>query len=481
VEPGDDELRRQGFRRGLGAAAVAVGVAAVVVVFFALPRWVAQQRPVLEVPAAALAPVPPAAEPRPVSLDFAALARAKQQADELRAGLDERLRALDERAAQEWGGEQFGSAAKARAAGDEDYEKREYSSAVVHFSAMEPLLASLEARAAEVLADQLRQGAAALRGGQSAEASKAFELAAKIEPGNSTAAQGLKRAATLDEVMNRVASAERLEKDGEPSAALSSFRAALALDSLAPRAAEGVARIEARLAGDAFASAMARGYDALASANYPAARSAFEAARKIHPHAAEIAPALQQIEQEQRTGIIAAKLGEAQQLETQERWAEALKEFKAVVELDSTIAAANEGIERVAPRAALNEQLELYLTQPERLFSQPVRASAKEMLVRAAAIESPGPILRKQMTTLQQWLARADVPVPVALQSDNLPHVTIYRVGELGSFAQRSLELLPGSYTVVGTRPGYRDVRREILVRPDATIEPVVIRCEDRI
>jgi hypothetical protein len=123
----------------------------------------------------------------------------------------------------------------------------------------------------------------------------------------------------------------------------------------------------------------------------------------------------------------------------------------------------------------------MYLTQPERLFSQSVRAAARETLARAAAVPNPGPLLRKQMATLSEWAARADAPVAIALQSDNLTHVTIYRVGELGAFAQRSLELAPGSYTVVGTRPGYRDVRRQINVTPDAPPEPIVIRCEDRI
>ncbi|HJY37952.1 MAG TPA: hypothetical protein VJ299_10820, partial [Steroidobacteraceae bacterium] len=149
--------------------------------------------------------------------------------------------------------------------------------------------------------------------------------------------------------------------------------------------------------------------------------------------------------------------------------------------LDSTVAAAQEGIARVTPRTALNEQLELYLTQPERLFSQPVRAAARDTLARAGNISNAGPVLQKQLATLKDWIARADVPVSVALQSDNVTQVTIYRVGQLGTFAERSLELVPGSYTVVGTRPGYRDVRREINVRPGAASEPVVIRCEDRI
>jgi hypothetical protein len=33
----------------------------------------------------------------------------------------------------------------------------------------------------------------------------------------------------------------------------------------------------------------------------------------------------------------------------------------------------------------------------------------------------------------------------------------------------------------VGTRPGYRDVRRQIMVVPGTALPPVVIRCEDKI
>ena len=73
------------------------------------------------------------------------------------------------------------------------------------------------------------------------------------------------------------------------------------------RAADGIARIEARFAADAFAGTMALGYSALAKADYAGARSAFEAARRVRPNAPEIPQALRQIEQEQRTGVISAK------------------------------------------------------------------------------------------------------------------------------------------------------------------------------
>jgi hypothetical protein len=479
----EDELRRQGFRRGLGAAVVALGVIGIIVVFFVLPKWVTPEQPATKAPAAAATVAPKAEEqpPEKKEVDFAELAKAKQAAEEVRTGIEERLQKLNARAAAQWGGEEFVRSNSLLAEADKDFAAREYVTAEQKLNEIPPLLDVLEKRAPVVLAEQLKAGAQALQEGRSEDAKAAFELAAKIEPNNQVAARGLKRAGTLDQVLALLSTAERLEKEGDATTAADNYRKALALDAETKRASDGLARISSRQAADAFASSMARGYSALAAANYSQARDAFEAARRIRPNAPEIPQALKQIEQEQRTGVIGVKLQNAQQFESKEKWSDALKEYRAVLELDSTVAAANDGVARTSPRSTLNEQLELYLTQPERLFSQPVRAAAKETLARASSIANPGPLLSRQIKTLGEWLARADVPVPVSLQSDNITQVTIYRVGALGTFEQRSLELVPGSYTVVGTRPGYRDVRREISVMPGAAPAPIVIRCEDKI
>ena len=69
----------------------------------------------------------------------------------------------------------------------------------------------------------------------------------------------------------------------------------------------------------------------------------------------------------------------------------------------------------------------------------------------------------------------------VALRSDSQTDVIVYRVGRLGAFEARELELVPGRYTVVGTRTGYRDVRREFVIEPGKAPEPVLVRCEEPI
>jgi hypothetical protein len=481
--PTDSDLRSQGFRRGLTAAAGVLGVAGVLVVVFLLPNWVQPTADAKQaskpIPQPAKVEAPAQVVPKPV--DFAALARAKQEAEEVRGPLDQRLQKLREQGAEVWAEESFAAAAEELAASDKDFTEREYVLAMEHLNTLSPFLTEMESRAVEVLKEQLADGAKAIQEGRSADATKAFTLAAKIEPKNAAAASGLKRAKTLDEVLSLVSSAERLEADGNLAAAKESYQKALNLDGQAPRAAEAIARIQSRFANDAFATAMARGFAALGNADYAAARGGFEAARKIRPGAAEIDQALRQVEQEERTRVISGKLAAARAFEGKERWADALQEYRAILQLDPTVSAAQESSVRVQPRADLNAQLEVYIKQPERLFNASIRNAARETLTQAGRVANPGPVLTQQMTSIRNWLARAEVPVAVALRSDNLTQVTIFRVGQLGAFEQRSLELAPGSYTLIGTRPGYRDVRREINVTPGAAMAPVEIRCEDKI
>ena len=68
-----------------------------------------------------------------------------------------------------------------------------------------------------------------------------------------------------------------------------------------------------------------------------------------------------------------------------------------------------------------------------------------------------------------------------AATSGGVTQVVIYRVGQYGTFAERDVELLPGRYTVVGTRNGFRDVRREVVLPPGIPASAVVVRCEEPI
>jgi len=85
------------------------------------------------------------------------------------------------------------------------------------------------------------------------------------------------------------------------------------------------------------------------------------------------------------------------------------------------------------------------------------------------------------MTELEALLQKANTPIAVTLRSDMETEVTLRKVARLGRFQQQELTLRPGTYTAVGTRNGYRDVRRTFIVSHDNAPPAVFIACTERI
>jgi len=71
--------------------------------------------------------------------------------------------------------------------------------------------------------------------------------------------------------------------------------------------------------------------------------------------------------------------------------------------------------------------------------------------------------------------------LPVQLRSDGKTDVIVFRVGSLGSFAEKQLSLLPGDYVAVGRRDGFRDVRVEFSLRPGKPMATVMVQCGQKI
>jgi len=479
--PTPQQLRSEGFRRGLVAATLVVLLLGAGFVFFLLPDWVERR-------AAAPAPAAPAAEPAATTpappepaKDFERLAAAKREFEELRPTVAKRLEGLEARTAGAWGGETFARGKRALSEADAAFGRREHEAALASLRAADADLAATEKLAAEQLRAALSAGATALEQGDAAAARGRFERALQIDPANDVAKRGLERVATLGEVTALLAEARAAEERGDRAAAEAAFRKALALDRDARAARDGLARLQAQAGNDAFASAMSQGLDALARRDYAAARAAFERAGKIRPGAPEVADGLAQVERALGDRALAAHVEAAQQAERGERWSEALAEYRKALAVDRNLALAQQGVERAEPRAMLDAELAAYLARPERLFSPDVRAAARTTIARARGLEAPGPALNRQVAAVEALITAAETPQRVALTSDNQTDVTVYRVGRIGTFERKELELLPGRYTVVGMRAGYRDVRRELTLLPGREAPTLAIRCEEPI
>jgi tetratricopeptide (TPR) repeat protein len=475
--PSAQALRSEGFRRGLLVGAMLLALAAAGFTFFVLPDLVASRRPA-PVPAAA----PAAAQPAPApAVDLQRLADLKKQAEERRAPLPQRLQRLEQRDVASWGGAAYGSARSELNAGDAALATRDYDAALARFAATAAALDTLEKRLPEVLRERLAEAKAAFEAGRATDAQERFASALRVAPDDATAKSGLARARVLDEVLRETAAGARAEQAGDPQQAIAAYTRALKLDPATTVARAGIARLTARETSDAYAAAMAQAMTALARRDYPAAQSAFEKAGRIRPGTTEVAEGMQQIRRATETRTLVSTVERAAAAERAEQWSAALALYREALQTEPALRAAQEGIERAEPRAMIDAELQTFLDKPERLYSTSGRDVARIVLERASRVAASGPRLQGQQARLAELLRQAESPIRVVLASDNATDVQIYRIGKLGLFEQRDLELMPGRYTVVGTRQGYRDVRKELNLLPGASPPTLVVRCEDPI
>ena len=392
--------------------------------------------------------------------------------------LDGRLRDIG---VTRWGGADWLQGRQLADNGDAAYRDREYSQATVRYREAAAIMKRLEPRAPQLLADALTAAATAFGAGDQAAAVDNYELALAIDGENDTARAGLKRAVQLDRVLELMAVAQQHESAGAIVEAQAAYSDVLALDAEWLPAQDGLARTGRSIRTANYETRMASGYTALQNRSYAEARRAFQAALQARPGDADAQRALRQLADEQKLEKVVAIQRRAEAFEAEERWSDAAEQYEAALEIDTTLAVAQSGVERARARMQLAQSLQQQIDRADRFYESAVSTRAREVLRQAQTVQDPGPVLSAQIGELGTLLARAAIPIVVQFESDNLTDVVIYKVGRLGTFLNRDLSLKPGSYVAVGSRDGFRDVRRSFRVSSDETPETIILRCEDPI
>ena len=405
----------------------------------------------------------------------------REATDEILGRLLSHMRTLEGRAVQRWGGLPFKRAEGAYKAGDAAYLEKDFALAADHYreaiGELEPLLEHVD-----IVFNQTMAGAEqALDDGDTIDALRLYDLAVAISPSHGPARRGLVRAKNLDEVISLTEQGLIMERELELDAARRNFEMAIELDPEWEVAKTGLSRVLRTVNELEFQQRMTEGLTALYESDYLAARAAFRMAQELQPGSPEPADGLLQVDQGIRLGNISALEREAETREEAEKWQESANAYTRILELDSDLSFAQEGLTHSREMIALHEQLDKYIASPDSLSSPRTMQAATQMVVNITRMPNIGTRLTGQRDELSRLLKRAATPLTVQLVSDNVTNVSIYKVGKLGNFSATELTLRPGTYVAVGSRPGYRDVRLEFRVAPEEDMQPVVVRCEERI
>jgi hypothetical protein len=488
TQPGPTGTRRKSSVGSLvWLFAAGAGFLLLFVVFLVIPDLVAPpaSRPteiVIPVPAGESAAEPSAAA---VSQDdspapFAALQReqARAKAQEKLSEFVELQLALEESMqVGAWGQAQLDAAKALATEGDEQFLNEEYQASLDAYGAASNALANLIAQGTNILEEALISGEAALSAADQAAAETQFGLALTIDPENAQAQAGLARAALLPEVIVLMRQAKNHELAGDWQAALRTYEQVAVLDPLSDGLGSAIESARSGVKEEQIRSHLSNGFSAMEARQFTAAKRAFNAALKLDPDNAVARGGLEQVTRRTDISQIEQLKESATIAEAAERWAEAIAEYEKVLKLDANIQFAKDGRARATEQYRAELALGKIIATPDKLSSPQLFDQAKDIVARAERLTPRGATLANQLEQVTELIRVYATPVPVVLKSDNATRVTLSTVGVLGAFESKELSLRPGAYTLLGSRDGYRDVRENILVRPD--MQPFDIRCTE--
>jgi tetratricopeptide (TPR) repeat protein len=359
--------------------------------------------------------------------------------------------------------------------------QRQFSEAARAYQQALQGLTQLERERAARLAAALESARQALAANRIDEALGQFELALAIDEDNEDARSGLARSRVRPAVLENMATAERAETDGDLVAAQLAYQQAALLDPGYDPPTAAFNRLTAALQSQAFQDAMTRALTALDNGRLSVAEQALAEAGTLRPSDTAVVDARQRLSQaRQQASLNSLQRQAATQVRT-ENWQAASSIYRKALVIDAAAGFARSGLEKADTRLEVNGQFDHYLQQPERLYDAQPLANAEALLSATSSAPADEPKLAKKIADLQRLVTQARTPVTVSLLSDGETDISIYHVGQLGAFTRKRLELLPGNYTVVGSRAGYRDTRKQLAVIPGKQAISLTVACEEMI
>ncbi len=391
------------------------------------------------------------------------------------------LEILEARGVERWAGQEYRAAYDLYQKGDQVYLEKDFAYSQELYLGALTVLEPLYVRIEPSFKAAYEAGMVAFDAGERLEALRLFELAVAITPSHAGALAGYQRAKNLYAVLQLVDQGIEHEHNLDLTAAAKSFQQAAALDNLWQPAQEGISRVARSRTELEFDTRMTEGFKALAAADFLGARAAFRVAGQLVPESTEPADGLLQVDQGLRLQEIGTLEREAKSLERDEHWDAVVQTYEEILKVDGSLSFAGDGLAHGRQMSALHARLDAMIAEPDRLSVPAVMQSATRLVVDITTRANVGFRLAGQRDELSRLLKRAVTELSVPLISDNVTRVFVYKVGALGTFMRKQISLRPGTYIVVGSRPGFRDVRLEFRVAPEIDMQPVVVQCEEAI
>jgi len=411
----------------------------------------------------------------------AQLAKYRKKSQLILAIVLEKQNKLESHHVNLWDENQFKQALEKAKMGDLSYRSQEFDKAISLYNQSLDTLSKIELEIPIHYEKYLKKGTNALEKNNAKEAKSNLQIAMYLQPNATAAQEKYDRSLVLNQVLSLNKEGLVLMKNKALDLARKRLLKAASLDVHSKITQENLKQINEKIIHRDYSKAMSQGYVNLNKKNFNSAIEFFTKAQKISPESSDPKTAIIQSKNEKTQNQISKILKLAAILESELKWRESAAQYNKALSIDSSLITARVGLIRSNSKADLENKLKFIINNPMRLSNNNVYQEAKITYNVAIKIQNPDKNLVSQIVSVKQILQKSKLPINVEIFSDDLTLVTIFRVGEMGHFTNKQLSLKPGEYTLIGSRSGYRDIRKVVTLIPGSQNTKIHVKCIEKI
>lgn len=323
------------------------------------------------------------------------------------------------------------------------------------------------------------------------KAKEEYINAQSIDKENKLIIRKLERIERREEVISLLLQSQELEKNMELDEAIKTITKALEIEPEYGMIKEQLKYLIKKKRNNDFDIAVNMVLEALEKRNFSNAEKKLKIVKDLKANNSII----QDLEMRVKKGFKDQKIYYYKKLanrhEENEQWLMANENYNKILEIDADI---NEIIykkQRVKGYIKLNKLLNNIVSKPERLQNDQIFHQSKKSLefIKLELSQNNNfyykklktPILYKKIIIAEDLIKKANTIINVTLKSDNKTEITLYRVKKLGKLIEKNITLRPGNYTIVGSKAGYRDFRKNYKIKASDKNVIIYIQCKDKI
>ena len=340
----------------------------------------------------------------------------------------------------------------------------------------------------KIYLDGISMGLDFLRNGNPSLAKEKFQEAGLIKINHPDVIEGIYRAEVYEEIDRLIEESNLLIESNKINEAFLLSQKAISLDQKNPNAQSLYESLALSILERDYAEYVKIGNSSIVNENIEEGLNAFNEALSLKPGSEIAKKGIQNLLVIQKRLKISKLFSEAENYEITEQWNKSFDAYQNIIFEEQNITKAQSGFDRVKKIIEAKKNIELYLSNHQRLSEDIIRNEANNVLGLSEQIINDFYSLYNKVpkkfsnlkNELKELISKMQIPVIVRFISDNKTTLIISRIGSFEPFNEKVINLRPGTYEIFGRKKGYKEKRLLINITSDLK-NPIRIVCNEKI